>query len=579
MVGASAQLAAFGAADQYLSAQPQITYFKQIWRRYTQFAMEQIQQSWTGDADFGKRATVNLSRAGDLVTEVWLQVRLPDLGTLNHIVNATRLATAPVIYEARSTAQGAMRVRAYTSGAALSYLASFLDEAGGVTSARLNTGNLGVTVTTSADATDNVRLVPVLPSTGSAIVLTSNGGYAHTSTALTPGVSYRVSLDGGATTTPAIVRLQTVASGADAVTFEVTGADPRAVYLATVSTALSGEPVASVTQPVLKAKWCNSVGHALVQAVEWEMGGTRIDRHTAEHWDMWCEVSEPEEKRPGYSDMIGRYDAYDINDDSKSSGGGRYVFVPMRFSFNTNPGSALPLLALQFHDVKLNFEFRPFMELVKTNVPLTNVVAEPTMQCQLFATYVFLSQDERMRFASMPHEYLIEQVQAQVENVAAPSALDGVINRKLTLNLNHPVKEIIFVYQAASNTLRHTRDGNNWFEYDIPGRATEEIFEEANIQMNGHDRFVKRPAKYWRLVVPWSHHSRIPSKKVHCYSFALHPESWQNPSGAANFSRIDTAHLSMTLNPNLQAGRIRVHGLAYNILRIANGQGGLVFAG
>lgn len=581
MVGASAQLAAFGAADQYLSAQPQITYFKQIWRRYTQFAMEQIQQSWTGDADFGKRATVNLSRAGDLVTEVWLQVRLPDLGALNHIVGAARLATAPVIYEARSTAQHAMRVRAYTCGSALSYLASLLDEGGGVTSARLNAGNLGVTIVTADYVTSG--LVYLVPQAGSGnttiIALASADGLAHTSVALTPGVTYGVSLDGGLTTTPAMVRLQTVAAGADAVTFEVEGADPTAVYVARVSTALSGEPVASAAEHVLKAKWCNSVGHALVQSVEWEMGGTRIDRHTAEHWDMWCEVSEPEEKRAGYDDMIGRYDAYDINDDARSWGGSRYVFVPMRFSFNTSPGSALPLLALQFHDVKLNFEFRTFTELIKTNVPLTNLVAEPAMQCQVFATYVFLSQDERMRFANMPHEYLIEQVQAQVENVAAPSALDGVVNRKLTLNLSHPVKEIMFVYQAAANTLKHTRDGNNWFDYDIPGRETEEIFEEANIQMNGHDRFVKRPAKYWRLVVPWSHHSRIPAKKVHCYSFALHPESWQNPSGAANFSRIDTAHLSMTLNPNLQAGRIRIHGLGYNILRIANGLGGLVFAG
>lgn len=578
MVGASAQLAAFGAADQYLSAQPQITYFKQIWRRYTQFAMEQIQQSWTGDADFGKKATVNLSRAGDLVTEVWLQVRLPDLADLNHIMNATPLATAPVISKARSTAQDAMRVEAYTCGAATSYLASFLDQAGLVTSARLNTGNLGVTITVAAPvASGNVALVP-LAASAVTLVLSSANSLTHTSTALTPGISYAISLDAGATTTTSIVRLQQVAPGASNVSFVVSNADPAAIYNAQVSAVLDGASVQSVSQTVLKAKWCNSIGHALVQSVEWEMGGTRIDRHTPEHWDMWCEVSESEEKRTGYSDMIGRYDDYDINYSAKSSQDARYVFVPMRFSFNTSPGSALPLLALQFHDVKLNFEFRAFMELIKTNVPVTNLVAEPAMQCQVFATYVFLSQDERMRFANMPHEYLIEQVQAQVENVAAPSAMDGVANRKLTLNLNHPIKEIMFVYQASSNTVRHTRDGNNWFEYDIPAYEAEEIFEEANIQMNGHDRFVKRPAKYWRLVVPWSHHSRIPTKKVHCYSFALHPESWQNPSGAANFSRIDTAHLNLTLNRNLAAGRIRIHALGYNILRIANGLGGLVFA-
>lgn len=580
MVGASAQLAAFGAADQYLSAQPQITYFKQIWRRYTQFAMEAIEQSWTGDVDFGKKATINLSRAGDLVTEVWLQVKLPDLVDLNHITSATASASEPVIYYARNTTQDTLKVDAHTCNNATNYLASFRSTAASniVSAARLNTANLGVTLTTTATPADTLRLVPFgSGSTGLPTITPSGSTTTWTSTALAPGVSYAVCYGTDTSSRTNILRLQS--SATSSVSFTVTGADPAVTYQAQVATVASAAQVLSVAQSVLKAKWCNSVGHALISAVEWELGGSRIDRHTAEHFDMWCEVSESEEKRAGYSDMIGRYDSYDINYDAKSSSGSRYLFVPMRFSFNTSPGSALPLLALQFHDCKLNFEFRSFMELVKTNVPLVNVQRELSMaQCKLFATYVFLSQEERMRFAQMPHEYLIEQVQAQVENVAAAANLDGVVNRKITLTLNHPIKEIMFVYQALSNTAKDSVSGNNWFEYNIPGFESEEIFEEANIQMNGHDRFVKRPAKYWRLVQPWSHHTRCPAKKVHCYSFALHPESWQNPSGAANFSRIDSAHLNMTLNNNILAGRIRIHALGYNILRIAQGLSGLVFA-
>lgn len=579
MVGASAQLAAFGAADQYLSAQPQITYFKQIWRRYTQFAMESIEQSWTGDADFSKKATVNLSRAGDLVTEVWLQIKVPDLVTLNHITNATASATQPVIHYARNLSQDTLNVKAYRCGAATSYAASFIATTGAAAqSVRLNAANLGVTVTLSSTPAAAVTLVPFGVGASAASTLTLTGsGTTWTSTALTENVAYALCFGTEIGSRTTLVKL--ASSSSTDVQFTVTGADPALSYAAQVSASLSGSPVSSVAQTVLKAKWCNSVGHALISSVEWELGGSRIDRHTAEHFDMWCELTEPEEKRAGYSDMIGRYDDYDINYDAKSSGGSRYLFVPMRFSFNTSPGSALPLLALQFHDTKLNFEFRSFLELVKTNVALVNVVQEPSMeQCKLFATYVFLSQDERMRFAQMPHEYLIEQVQAQVENVAGASAIDGVVNRKIALNLNHPVKELMFVYQEKTKTSKDSVLGNTWFDYNIPGRESEEIFEEANIQMNGHDRFVKRPAKYWRLVVPWSHHTRIPTKKVHCYSFALTPESSGNPSGAANFSRIDTAHLSLTLNSNIMAGRIRIHALGYNILRIANGLGGLVFA-
>ena len=93
MGGGIAQLAAFGAADQYLSSAPQITFWKQIWRRATAFALESIKQTWTGDCDFGRKCTITLSRAGDLVTECWLQVQLPDLAALALRTDATRVLT------------------------------------------------------------------------------------------------------------------------------------------------------------------------------------------------------------------------------------------------------------------------------------------------------------------------------------------------------------------------------------------------------------------------------------------------------------------------------------------------------
>lgn len=575
MGGGIAQLAAFGAADQYLSAQPQITYFKQIWRRYTQFAMEGIEQSWTGDVDFGKKCTINLSRAGDLVTEVWLQIALPDLSTLNHITAASRRSDMAVIYKARNTSAQSLQIDAYpctltTTTKYAVYLRSGAAYQGG----NASISEAGVLTLTFSVDPGTVTLAP-LGATGSPIIMTTGDSPTVRTATLLANTAYAMRIGTDVTSKNHIFMLVAPLEASQNLTFAVAGVDPSLTYQARVlntNNALFGEV------HVLKAKWCNSVGHALVSSVEWELGGSRIDRHTGEHYDMWCEVSESEEKRKGYSEMIGRYDAYDINDDSASFSKAKVLFVPLRFSFNTSAGSALPLLALQFHDCKLNFEFRPFMELIKTNVEISGVLQEPGMDCKVFATYVFLSQEERMRFAQMPHEYLIEQVQAQVENVAAASSSNGTLTRKFTLAFNHPIKELMFVYHASDNLVKSPLNGNNWFDYDIPEFADEELFGQANIQMNGHDRFVKRPAKYWRLVVPWSHHSRCPTKKVHCYSFALHPESWQNPSGAANFSRIDSAQLYVEFNSNIKAGRIRIHALGYNVLRIANGLAGLAFA-
>jgi len=277
--------------------------------------------------------------------------------------------------------------------------------------------------------------------------------------------------------------------------------------------------------------------------------------------------------------MIGRFDGYDINYDNTSCGTGCTLFVPMRFAFTATSGNALPLVCLQHSACKLNFEFRSFVDLVKTNVPLTTLRQPPSLaSCKPFATYILLGQEERARFAQMPHEYLIEQLQAQVENVAGPASSDAVINRKVPLNLNHPIKEIVFVYQAGVNTAAADPvAGNRWFDYDIPGRESEEIFDDANIQLNGQDRFSRMPARYWRLVQPFKYHTRCPSKKVHVYSFALHPEQHPSPSGACNFSRINTAHLCLKLNPNIPAGRLRIHAIGYNVLRIAQGMAGLAF--
>ena len=234
-------------------------------------------------------------------------------------------------------------------------------------------------------------------------------------------------------------------------------------------------------------------------------------------------------------------------------------------------------MALQFHDVRLIFEFRNFMDLSLTNVPRVNLQSMPTLDCSVFASYVFLSQEERSRFAQMPHEYLIEQLQFQTESVYAYNSPNGAATRKFTLTLTHPVKEIVWAFQAYTNYQSDTVAGNEWFNYDMPGFEDQEVFQTARLLMNGNDRFSERPARYFRLVQPWSYHTRVPTKKVYVYSFSLHPEA-ANPSGAANYSRLDTSQLYLTLSPNIPSGRLRIHALSYNVLRIANGLSGVVFA-
>ena len=214
------------------------------------------------------------------------------------------------------------------------------------------------------------------------------------------------------------------------------------------------------------------------------------------------------------------------------------IYVPLEFWFCRNIGLALPLIALQYHEVKLNLE-------LKSNVLSNN----PSITPELWADYVFLDTDERRRFAQMSHEYLIEQVQF--------TGSSQVTTKQHKLSFNHPVK--FLAWAAPDSTF-----------------GTYKALGSAKLQLNGNDRFAERPADYFSLVQPYQHFSNIPSGNIYVYSFALKPEEHQC-SGSLNLSRIDSA--SLTVDPlSLTSGDLNIYAVNYNVLRILSGMGGLAYS-
>lgn len=529
MGGGIAQLAYYGLADVYLTGDPQVTFWKLVYRRHTNFAMESVRQTFDGTPDFGRKATCSIGRNGDLVGAVWLEISLPDL--LEYDISPTP-----------------------ADGNSLDVTAA------GVGLARDPAGNWWQTLA-SGSYTNPVAFAD--PSTGKYYASATVGGQAVVSYSSTTGVYYG-------------------AAGASASAL-ATRADELATwpYLCRSGTAA---PYA-FAPPSHALRWTNSIAHALLASVEIEIGGARIDRHTGEWLDVWSELTEKEEKKAGLWEMIGKYgDAeYDAGW-TRAQSRARTYYLPLKFCFNTNPGLYLPLVALSYHQIKYNFEFRDYLECVKAAVPVSQLVSKTGGQtlamrdCAIYADFVFLDTPERIRIAEMPHEYLITQTQfLGDETVPAPSDPNGTRARKYALNFNHPVRELVWVYVAKSNYERDAVAGNNWFRYDVPGDPGAEVFDEARLVLNGLDRFAPRSAPYFRLVQPYEHHTRCPDKKVHVYSFGLlSPEDFQ-PSGQANFSRVDTAQLQFSLNAQLPVGRMKIFAYSFNVLRIASGLAGMAF--
>jgi Large eukaryotic DNA virus major capsid protein/Major capsid protein N-terminus len=457
--------------DIYLTGNPQITFFKVVYRRHTNYAMESIEQTFNGAANWGKKVTCTVSRNGDLIHRVYLRVVLPDVD------------------------------------------------------------------------------VP------------QNKGF----------------------------------------------------------------------------RWLNWLGHILVKTVEVEIGGQRIDKHYGDWLHIWNELTQTAGHQLGYANMVGNVPSLVsplVNTDSSpKTVKGQVLYIPLQFWFNRNPGLALPLIALQYHEVKINLEFNdlkncywaaPAPSGVVGTTDLSQVVPGE-LSASLYVDYIYLDTDERRRFAQVSHEYLIEQLQFTGDESTSN------VNTKVKLNFNHPCKELIWVVQPDS----HLEDGSSlpygkqWFNYTdgvdptftsssaytledaygggasvvqpdgadnlaggMPGVAAggaNRVFvpvsfeggdnpvARAKIQLNGHDRFAEMDGRYFNLVQPFQHHENVPSRGINVYSFGLKPEEHQ-PSGTCNMSRIDSATLNLTLTSatvNSRSAKVRVYAVNYNVLRIMSGMGGL----
>ena len=420
MGGGLMQLVAYGAQDIYLTGNPQITFFKVVYRRHTNFAMEAIEQTFNGSADFGKTVSATIARNGDLLSRVYLQVDLPTIS--------------------------------------------------------------GGTLT---------------------------GSYVN---------------------------------------------------------------------------WVNNTGHAMIKECEVEIGGQTIDKQYGVWMDAWNELNDANGNENLLVNKHRSGSAY-LRSNPDAAPPANRMYVPFQFWFCRNAGLAIPLIALQYHEVKVKCEFRPLLALLNSDGVSGTLAGSPSIK--LFADYVYLDTDERRRFAQVSHEYLIEQVQHTGSTTLKASN---------DLNFNHPVKELVWVCQTdtcATQSTASTSLGsglgntqNNFFNYSftsgvagntetVNGQTSYEAFGNAKLQLNGHDRFVERPASYFRTVQPYQHHDNVPSKHVYSYSFGLRPSEHQ-PSGTCNFSRIDNASLKLTSVQSSSTLHVFAH--SYNVLRVMSGMGGLAYS-
>ena len=433
MTGGLLQLAAYGAQDVYLTGNPQITFFVGVYRRYTNFAIQNIPQYFTGNATFGQKIYCQLDRIGDLVNQTFLHVVLPELEQYY-----------------------------------------YYDE----------------------------------------------------------------------------------------------------------------------NDVVVEYYWVNSIGHALIKIIEVEIGGVVIDRQYGIWMEIWMELTTPTDKIQGLNEMIGRSDSPINYNNNKELN----LYIPLRFWFCKNIGLSLPLIALQAQEVRINLTIRQFEELVVSSnglPPPPEVFSNIEItRCNLDVDYIFLEDTERKIFAKTNHQYLIDQVQVYATSLTSnglrqdptdPDKMDRIpeLDQNFYMTFNNPVKELIWVLQNRTVLSLYPYGGNEWFNFSTEPykngvKSGEDPMVDAKILFEGQDLFDLKSAKYFRNVVPYQRHTRIPNNFIYVYSFAINPEDFQ-PSGTANFSRIDNQQIYMKISDKLIDPMITVFAVNYNILNVAAGMAGIEY--
>ena len=322
-----------------------------------------------------------------------------------------------------------------------------------------------------------------------------------------------------------------------------------------------------------------------IKDVELSIGGQRIDKHYQRWWRLYSELYLDESKKATWSKMC-----------TPGTVAESTIYLPLIFFFNRNPGLALPLIALQYHEVRLDFDL---------SSDFTDYTDGTTFK--VWGNYVYLDTEERRRFAQKGHEYLIEQLQ----HTGTDSLAAGGQTKQIRLSYNHPVKELVWCADKGgvtssnlwnftsgspvltSNVANVVADSNVLMATSQSGAPlllsgtengapwTEELagpIDTFKLVLNGQDRFKEQEGKYFNQVQAFQHHTGSPMPGVYSYSFALKPEEHQ-PTGTCNFSRIDNAQVAIkTKNLTGVPTSLNMFAVNYNVLRIQSGMGGLSFS-
>ena len=253
---------------------------------------------------------------------------------------------------------------------------------------------------------------------------------------------------------------------------------------ATVTISKTGDLLTSIYIKADQNTDTGICGDHLIEDVSIEIGGQRIDKHYREWNQIWNELTIPKSKQEAFKYLTGAFNNNNIPQTTQQT-----IMYPLNFWFCRNPGLALPLIALQYHDIQLKITWgtSDYSSSKKEYLTRKKSSATSSIPLEVWGDYIYLDTDERRRFAQVSHEYLIEQLQLQSE---------GSSRETYKLNFDHPIKELIWTVPTSTT------------------EANTILSQKIKLELNGHDRFAFQDREYFQLKHPLMYHTSIPGYNI-----------------------------------------------------------------
>lgn len=533
-------IVSYGANELYLTGAPQMTFFKIIYRRHTNFSKESISVP-LNNFNFGDTIDVEIPKTGDLMDKMYLQINIPqtyflrsDLGitptnnydpiaknNYNIVLQYMKInaATYRVAYEDSAT----------SNLTATNMINDMLTELASFPTTQTTTQQYRDILATAyaennfsylyPDATDILKIVADMNTD------ITNDPTSWTTTKIMQSITNEIQLS---------IQVQQF--------FFTQWINYEATYK-------------SESSSYAYFAWVEKLGHSMIDYIDINIGGEKIDRHYGQWLDIWHELTGNKTQTQLYNKLIGNVsELTTFNQDIKPS---YLVTVPLQFWFCRNTGLAFPLIALRYNTVTLTIKFKKLEDCayIEKNpdqtddlaTSLTNIWTDNgyNLTGNMRVDYIFLDSLERKRFAQSAHEYLIERVQY----MSLPD--NNITNVTVNLDFRSPCKEIIWVAQKTAyvnNTTGYYR--SLWGNYSTTGTGNGNSLLYGSLSFNGYDRIKKTAGSYFNYVQPYTAHNNSVIDGINMYSFSIYPEEHQ-PSCTCNFSRISEATLYLFFDPDM----------------------------